>query len=119
MDSAFKANLGGILSFDYNINGTAAVGAKAGFAYILEDTFVLEPGAIIRWYYYRFPKAALFAQWDMGTRLIFNGSGLGSVFMAGVSLGARFSPGRFYAEPFFRGGFPWSWGLGVMGGVRF
>jgi hypothetical protein len=119
MNSTFTMAARGSLSFDYNINETAAVGAKAGFAYFLKDTFALEPEAVIRWYFYRFPRASLFAQWDMGIRLIFNKSGGDSSFMAGASLGARFFLGTFYVEPFLRGGFPWEWGLGVMGGCRF
>jgi hypothetical protein len=111
--------LGGTLSFDYGLHKDLILGAKIGFSYDFNRVITLEQALYGRWNFFEFEGNALFAQADLGLSLVCEDPQYVSLFLGGVTLGLRFPLDQWYVEPYVRGGYPFMWGAGVIGGYRF
>jgi hypothetical protein len=111
--------LGQIISLEYDLNKTAALGAKFAFNQDFGRIMVLETAAFGRWNLFDFGGKTFFLQGDLGLSLVFEESQRLPLFLGGLTLGLRFPLGQWYVEPYLRTGYPFIWGAGVMGGYRF
>jgi hypothetical protein len=118
MNTYRGAALNGNINFDYEITNTLAAGIKFGFNHNFRSTMVLEPGAHFRWYFFNLKGNPLFVQGDLGASLIFEDATLYPAFMGGITAGVRFPLKNWYLEPYIRGGYPFLWGIGVIGGFK-
>jgi hypothetical protein len=109
-----------VASITYDINDLMAVGFKVTMSENFGKTIVAEPGLYYRLYVAKFLWGRVFAQLDLGASYIVDDKKLYPEPLMGVSAGVRFPfLGKFYAEPYLRFGYPYMWGLGVTGGIRF
>jgi hypothetical protein len=98
-----------------------------GFMFTISSDFgtftSMEPEVFGRWYFLDMgiPGGGLFLQEDMGIRLRSDNFEMSPAFLGGLSLGFRyaFKYQDYYIEPYIRGGFPFLFGVGLRGGVRF
>jgi len=110
-------------TFDYNLPINAAPFA-AGANVIVSSGFagatVLELAVVFRWYFLGSGYTGFFAQADLGAYLIFEDKETYPFFLGGLRAGYRLPFGsRFYAEPHFRLGYPFVFGVGALAGIRF
>jgi hypothetical protein len=109
-----------VASITYDINNLMAVGFKVVMSENFGKTIVAEPELYYRVYVAKFLWGRVFAQLDLGASYIIDDKDLYPEPLMGVSAGVRFPfLGRFYAEPYLRFGYPFMWGLGATGGIRF
>ena len=110
---------GGIgLSVDYQLPSSLAAGLIVSMSHDFADFTVLELGALVRYYFFGTEHSGLFAQADLGTTLIFYDGETTPVFMGGLRAGYRMDLGPGYIEPYFRAGYPYLFGFGVIGGIK-
>jgi len=123
-----------IAAFDFNFSDYWAAGLTVKGSHDFSSAWVVESGGFLRRYIPGDPTqlkekhSGFFFQADVGFHLIaednvFMNEGDRLLrFTAGVRSGYRFLPGqagRFYIEPFVRVGYPFLWGAGLLGGIRF
>ncbi|MDR2019223.1 MAG: hypothetical protein LBQ14_00480 [Treponema sp.] len=109
-----------VASITYDVNDLMAVGFKVTMSENFGGTVVAEPGLYYRLYVAKFLWGRVFAQFDLGASYIMDDEDMYPEPLMGVSAGVRFPfLGMFYAEPYLRFGYPYMWGLGVTGGIRF
>ena len=124
--SNFAGGVG--FSFDYDLPVEAApfaVGLIAFTSKNFYDNTVFVGAGTFRWYFLgkgdtnqRF--TGFFAQAEVGTLLIFEYNETIPMFMGGLCGGYRQPLGtRFFVEPYGRLGYPFAFGVGALGGVRF
>ena len=120
MNSRENFAAGAVLGFDCNILRSCAVGFTVTGSDNFSGIVTHEPAALFRWYFPGRGHTGFFAQADMGVCIISEDGGLSALFLAGVRGGYRFALGRrFFLEPYGRGGYPFTFGIGVAAGVRF
>jgi len=109
------------LSFDYSLANALALGITAAFSHNFAETMALEVGALFRYYLLGIGHTGFFAQADIGTTIIMddNDETPPAVFMGGLRTGHRINIGSGFVEPYFRIGYPFAFGVGVIGGIRF
>lgn len=107
------------LSFDISLAKALAAGINVSASYNFAETFVLEFGALFRFYLLGIGHTGFFAQIDAGSTLIMEEAEMMPVFMGGLRTGHRIGIGAGYFEPYFRIGYPFAFGVGVIGGIRF
>jgi hypothetical protein len=104
----------------YDMNDYMAWGFRITTSQNLRHTAVYEPEMYFRVYLLKFWWGDIFTQWDMGASFIVDDKTLYPELLMGVVGGVRIPfLGRFYAEPFVRFGYPYMWGIGATGGIRF
>ena len=112
-----------IFGFDYNLP-VSDVRLATGLTFSISNNFfgitVLEPVALIRWYFKEIEHMELFAQIDLGTFIVLEKQGASTLFLGGLRSGFRLPLGEMlYIEPFGRLGYPFAFGFGASAGVRF
>jgi len=111
---------GAVLSIDYSLPYLFALGLNITVSHNFFDTVVLESTALVRRYFATTDHTGFFAQADLGFHAIFeNGTYTidgETVLRSGYRLLLR-EP--FYLEPFGRLGYPFAFGIGLIGGIRF
>jgi len=120
---------GAVFGFDYNLPLPiyCAAGLSFGVSYNFNDSTVLEPQAFFRWYFmdvFTGVSGAYerwFIQADFGCTIIMEKECKTiPLFLGGLRAGYRLPLGdSFYIEPSGRLGYPFAFGIGVMGGYRF
>jgi len=133
MNSGSNFGLGAAVFVDFNFSDYWATGLAVKGSHDFSSAWVFEGGVFLRRYIPGDPTqgkgkhSGFFLQTDMGVHLIiednvFMNEGDSLLrFMAGVRAGFRFLPGSgsFYIDPFIRAGYPFLWGAGLVGGIRF
>ena len=122
MDSRYNFAMGGVFSFDVNIPNSLAVGFTVTGSNNFNEITVIEPAALFRWYFmgHGIDHFGFFAQADIGAFLIFEDGDLTPMFLGGLRGGYRFNlTPLFYVEPYGRLGYPFAFGVGVIGGLIF
>jgi len=110
---------GAALSLDYNLPRFFALGLGLCASANFSDTVVLEPSALLRWYFPRKGYTGLFAQIDAGAFIIFEDEEITPLFLGGLRAGYRLPLGQsLYVEPYGRLGYPFVFGVGVVAGIR-
>jgi len=134
MNSGSAFGVGAVVALDFNFGDRWAAGLTAKSSHDLSSAWVMEGGVLIRRYFNGDPTwqvekhSGFFMQAEGGAHFIAEDN----VFMykgdtllrpmGGFRIGYRFLLGTnrvVYIEPFFRGGYPFAWGAGLMAGVRF
>jgi len=112
--------VGAVLGFDYNLGSSFAVGINVTASSNFSGITVIEPAAMLRWYFLGSNHTGLFAQAEAGTYLVFEDSEVTPMFLGSLRGGFRLPLGfLFFVEPFGRVGYPFMFGVGVLAGVRF
>jgi hypothetical protein len=111
---------GATLGLDFNLPKTLfALGLTATASYNFEGFITMEPMAMFRWYS---PggSTGFFVQADAGAFLILEqGEFISPMALGGIRAGFRLPLGeRMYLEPYGRAGYPFMFGIGLVGGVR-
>jgi len=111
---------GALLSFDYNLPKSFAVGITATASHNFDGITVIEPAALVRWYFLGGQKG-FFLQADLGAYLILEeDQDFTAMFNGGLRAGYRLPFGSmFYFEPYGRGGYPFVFGVGAIIGLMF
>jgi len=113
------AALGGALSGGVDLDHQFSLGLKTAFSSNMDTVTTLETSAFFR-YYIPLKIDGLFAQADIGAAFFFEDGKSYPAFLAGLSAGWRFYLNKnWYMEPSIRGGYPFFWGAGLIGGFRF
>jgi len=134
MNSGSNFGVGVAVAVDINFSDFWAAGVAFKGSHDLSSAWVFEGGGFLRRYIpgdltqEKGKHSGFFLQADIGVHLIlednvfmYEGDSL-LRFMGGVRTGFRFLPGsrgRFFLEPFIRGGYPFLWGAGLLAGMRF
>lgn len=130
-----RENFAGALAagFDYNlpvaIASFAAGGIMSGSSNFT-DSGVMEVSGLFRWYFLEKGLSGwnfmgkghngFFAQADLGLYLIMEAGDTFPLPLAGLRAGYRLPLGSaFFVEPFGRLGYPFAFGIGVLGGYKF
>ena len=112
---------GGVFGFDYNLPASFAVGITATVSNDFERTTVIEPAALLRWYFLdrRGRYTGLFVQADGGLSRVTTDDEVENFPLGGLRGGMRIPLGKmFFVEPYARAGYPFTMGAGVMAGIR-
>ena len=121
MNSRHNFAGGALLTFDYKLPRFVTLGFMLEGSSNFSNMYVIEPAFLFRAYFLENEYRGLYFQSDLGVSFIFeDGEDLWIRPLAGAGTGYRFLLGSsFYVEPFGRLGFPFAFGLGVIGGLRF
>jgi hypothetical protein len=120
MNSRENFAAGAALGFDYNLASSFALGLAVTGSSNFSGIAVIEPAAIIRWYFLSSGDTGLFAQADLGCFMILEDGGLTPLFAGGFRGGFRLPFGKpLYVEPYGRIGYPFAFGIGALVGIRF
>jgi len=121
MNSPYNFAGGISLGIHYNISRSLAIGLTiTGSSNFFGFYVIEEPALLIRWYCLEEDHTGVFFQTDVGGALTVQGSKVSPYFLGGIRGGYRLPLGSsFFIEPYGRVGFPFAFGLGVMGGVSF
>jgi len=92
--------------------GTTAVYSNNFFGFS-----VVEIAGIFRWYFVGQGYSGFFVQADLGAYLFMEEGNTTPLFAGGLRGGYRFLLGKFYLEPYGRLGYPFAFGVGMVGGV--
>jgi len=107
-------------SIDYNLP-FFTLPLSAGATFIYSNNFygfsVVEIAGTFRWYFLSSGFTGFFAQADLGTYIFMEDSSTTPLFLGGLRGGFRLPIGNFYIEPYGRLGFPFTFGLGIIGGI--
>ena len=105
------------LGFDCRLPTEAfAAGITVAVSYNFDKAAVLEPAAMLRYYF----LGGFFAQMDIGVTVIMEDGETTPLFLGGVRAGYRLPLGKmFYVEPYGRFGYPFMFGIGALAGIRF
>ena len=113
------------LGFDYDLPIPAipfAAGLFLSGSSNFSSSGVIEGAGLFRWYFLNLNSnqrfAGFFAQAELGAFIIMEDKETIPLFLGGVRTGYRFPLKRFFVEPFGRIGYPFAFGIGVMGGVK-
>jgi hypothetical protein len=110
---------GAIISFDYALPHSLALGLNVTASSNFSGIAVIEPAALFRWYFLG-GYNGFFFQADGGAYLIFEDEELKTMFLGGLRGGFRLPlKSSFYLEPYGRIGYPFAFGIGVLTGIKF
>lgn len=111
---------GAALGVYFNLPNFFAAGVSVTGSSNFNDISTVEPTALFRWYFQKKGYTGFFAQLSAGAFIIFEEEGVTPMIDAGLSGGYRLPLGAsFYLEPYLRLGYPFGFGVGVTGGMRF
>jgi len=111
---------GAVLSVDYNLFQSFAVGLSVTASSNFTVFTALEPAAMFRWYPLGKDHTGFFVQADAGVYLYMEDAQTVPMFLGGLRTGLRLPLGQsFYIEPYGRAGYPFAFGIGVSVGMRF
>jgi len=124
MNSRSRYAGGMLLGFDFNLPvflAPFAAGFTTTVSHNLNGFTVTEPAGLFRWYITGKGHTGWFAQAEIGLSFIREKNGSpGTLFMGGFRGGYRLPVENiFYIEPYTRLGYPFAFGIGVIGGIRF
>jgi len=92
------------------------LGLKASYSHNMDDTSVLEPQALLRYYLAPLCRGP-YAQAEAGCSIIFATSNTHPVLTGAWAMGWRFNlTTKGYLEPALRIGYPFFWGLNLTAG---
>ena len=113
-------------SFDYNLSRRLSFGLKTLASHDVfekeNSIYTIEGLCFLRWYTvspFGEPCSGLFIEGQGGVDVLLVNSKVRTVPNCGGALGFRFVRGKFYAEPSFRLGYPYIFGMGTNIGFRF
>jgi len=113
-------------SFAVGYGKGAAIGIKAAYYSEINGVTILELVFLLRFYFLGTAAySGPFLQLSGGPTLISVNGNIGfpselGVVSAGINVGWRFLfKNRFFIEPSIRGGYPYMFGAGISGGIRF
>ena len=121
MDSRFNFAMGGALGFDVFIDEGFAMGLCFSASNNFTGITALEVGGLFRAYIPGKKSFGFFIQTDIGAFFILEEKEVTPMFMNGLRAGYRFLLGldkKYYVEPYGRLGYPFAFGIGVLGGIR-
>jgi len=120
MDSRHNFAGGTLLTFDYKLPRFASLGFFLAGSSNFRNTHVIEPAFVFRAYLREYEFAGFFFQNELGISFITEDGDLTLRPLVGFGAGYRFLLDQsFYVEPYGRLGYPFAFGLGVIGGIRF
>ena len=120
MDSLYKYAGGISLGFDYHFPANASIGINIVGSLNFNKMSSVEPMVYIRGYLPKFFNRGFFAQFDTGMFVMIDSEEVVPMPLVGIRSGYRLHFGTsFYAEPYARFGYPFAFGFGVIGGLRF
>ena len=122
MDSRFNFAMGGSLGFDVTIDDGFAIGLSFSGSNNFTGITTLEAGGFFRAYIPGHKNFGFFIQTDIGSFFILEDKEITPMFMNGIRAGYRFLLGldkKYFVEPYGRIGYPFAFGIGVLGGIRF
>ena len=129
MNSRDNFAAGAVLSLDFMVGSSLALGYNVTISTNFSDLTVIEPATFLRWYFLKSFYAGdfaaltgLFIQPDIGAYLFFDKhyDDVTPMFLGGLRAGVRLPLSEsFFIEPYGRLGYPFTFGVGVMMGVRF
>jgi hypothetical protein len=109
-----------VAAIHYDFSDHMAVGLKAGVSENFGATVTLETEAFWRIYPVKFRWGTVFAQVSLGESFIFDDSYFYPMLLCGFTAGVHIPiKDLFYIEPYARFGYPYMWGMGAVGGIRF
>jgi len=110
---------GAVLVFDYALPHSLAVGFNATASNNFSGITVIEPAALLRWYFLG-GNGGLFIQADCGAYMVLENEDLKTMFLGGLRSGFRFLlKSKFFIEPYGRIGYPFAFGIGTLAGIKF
>ena len=111
---------GTAVNFIFNLPKSTALGLSATGSMNFNNIYVIEPGLLVRHYFFRDSYSGFFVQLDIGAFIALEEEGTTSMIMSGIRGGFRLPLGSlFYVEPYGRIGYPFAFGLGAMAGLCF
>ena len=120
MESRHNFAGGALLTFDYQLPRFASVGFFLAGISNFNNTHIIEPAFVFRAYQREYEFAGPFFQSELGISFIVEDEELTRLPLVGFGAGYRFLLGSsLYVEPYGRIGYPFVFGLGVIGGIRF
>ena len=122
MDSRFNFAMGGALGLAVSIDDGFAMGLCFSASNNFTGITALEAGGIFRAYIPGKKNFGFFIQTDIGAFFILEEKEVTPMFMNGIRAGYRFLLGpdkKYFVEPYGRLGYPFAFGVGVLGGLRF
>ena len=119
MDSRHNFAAGAVLALTYNLPNNFATGLDLSGSSNFNNTHVFEPDIILRYYLQNRDYNGLFIQTDVGAFFMWEDEDFLSTIEFGFRGGYRLPFGSsFFVEPYGRLGYPFAFGLGVVGGIR-
>ena len=113
------AALGGAIAAGLDLNRNFATGIKTGFFYDFKTVTALETEGFFR-YYIPLTIRGLFIQAETGAVVFFEYGKPYPAFIGSLAAGWRINIGSMgFLEPSIRSGYPFAWGLGLLGGIMF
>ena len=121
MNSRHNFGFGALLAFDYKLPRFISLGCALGGSSNFSNMYVIEPVFVFRAYLKENEFKGFYFQNDLGISIIFeDGQDVWVRPLVGAGAGYRFHLGSsFYIEPYGRLGFPFAFGVGLIGGLRF
>ena len=120
MDSRHNFAGGTLLTFDYKLQRFVSLGILVAGSSNFSDTHVIEPAFAFRAYYREYEFSGPFFQSELGISFIYEAGDRWVLPLVGAGAGYRFLLGQsFYIEPYGRLGYPFAFGFGLIGGMRF
>ena len=114
------AALGGSFLAGIDLNKHFATGVKFGYSNNLDTVSCIEPQAFFRYSPPLPLPGRIFLQAEAGSVIYFEFKEAYPAFSGGLALGWRFNfGGNWFAEPAFRGGYPYKWAFGAIAGYSF
>ena len=116
-NSVNEPAISGGLVLGFDLYPHWALGFKASYSHNMNDTSVLEPQALFRYYLAPLCRGP-FAQAEAGCSIIFAPDSTYPVFTGAWAMGWRFNLASIgYLEPALRIGYPFLWGLNLTAGI--
>ena len=118
MSSGRKSAGGAAVSADYRLFNAFAAGLSFGMSSNFTALTAIELAASFRWYVFGSNRRGIFAQADGGLFVYMEDVQPRPMFLGGLRAGYRLPVGgRFYVEPYVRGGYPFVLGVGMSAGM--
>ena len=120
MDSRHNFAVGAVLGITYNLPNNFAMGLDISGSSNFSHIHVLEPDLFLRYYLFTNNYSGLYIQIDAGAFLMFEDDEFLPMIQFGFRGGYRWHLGSsFFVEPYGRLGYPYAFGIGLVGGLRF
>jgi len=110
-----------VLGIHYNISRLLAIGLTlSGSSNFFGFYVIEEPAFLLRWYFLENRHTGTFFEVDVGGSLAVENGEVSPYFLGGFRGGYRLPLGSsFFVEPYGRVGYPFAFGIGVLGGMQF
>ena len=107
-----------VIGFDYMVSHNYAAGLLFTASHNFNGFTSIEPAALFRWYFLKSGGTLFFAQAEAGAFIFFEDGETTPLFLGGLRGGFRKPMGSFYVEPYGRIGYPFTFGIGILAGIR-